>query len=248
MSEQGDAYLAKLLAELSRDNPPEQVPVPVTMSHEDSDPRDRQIVTDEKIPIGITAKNIFRHPAAQPLVLDLLLIDKYGALWLDWEYETLEHLIPRDFGIDRVSDLNMSKIQAVKTLHLSDTFWKRWEVFCWVAMPLNALFPDFKVMQVPTVYQCMLAVDTAKRIRGDVQWSDEICAYLAVVHRHDGVMIPQAPLDFVSVDVDGYPFDAFAVRDRWPSVRSEAKYLFIRKEFDAHRVDLRRQLEIVHAT
>jgi hypothetical protein len=75
-------------------------------------------------------------------------------------------------------------------------------------------------------------------------------------------MIPQAPLDFVSVDVDGYPFDAFAVRDRWPSVRSEAKYptggtsedeqlrrmLFIRKEFDAHRVDLRRQLEIVHAT
>lgn len=215
--------LSKLLRDLKAQKPKEALPVPTVLVQTTHDSSAVTVVHDEKVPNTVNAKNIFRHPDAHPLVLDLLLIDKYKEEWLGWEHETLEHRIPRDFGVDRVSDLNVSKIQAMKTLHLVDSFWQRWEVFVWVAMPLNARFPDFHVMQVPTVFQCMVAVDIANRVRDDMEWDDEIKHYLEVVHRHDGILLPQSPLSFVEVDTAGLPVDMGDVIERWPRVRASRK-------------------------
>jgi hypothetical protein len=126
-------------------------------------------------------------------------------------------------------------------------------------MPLNGIFPDFQVMQVPTVAQCMVSVDIANRVRSDVGWSDELKDYLAVVHRHDGVLFPQPPLALVHVDTSLLPVEAQHVIQHWPAVRaskqppkemtSEAeqlrRMLALNEYLEQHRAQLREQLQVL---
>lgn len=208
---------------------------------------------------NVTVFNFFRHPDAHPLVLDLFLLKKYGPEFLLWEPETLELRIPQDFKTSEVSDLNMAKIQACRTLHLVDTFWQRWEVFCWVTASLNGFFPDFEAMQVPTVAQAAVAVAIAKQIRDDVEWSSEVRAFLAQVFKFEGIFYPQEPLNFVVIDTDGYPVDAAAVAAEWPKVRAAKRLnyresveseqlrrlLLVQEALDDNRALLRSQLPLV---
>lgn len=172
---------------------------------------------------NVSFVNLFRSPDTHPLVIDLVLLQKYGSSWLGWELETILHRITEDFHTPTVADVNVEKLQACKTLHLVDDFWSRWEVFLPCCAALNGSFADFQRMQVPEVAECMVAVDIANRIRDDVRWSDEVKTYLGVVHRHEGILCPVPPLDFVSVDVAGLPVDCAQVRARWPLVRSTAQ-------------------------
>jgi hypothetical protein len=187
--------------------------------------------------------NLFQHPDSHPAVLDILLLQKYGPEWMLWEAETLALRIPQDFHTQEVSDLNLNKIQAMKTLHAVDTPWSQWEVFVWCAMPINGLFPDFEVMQVPTAAQCLVAIDIFNLVRQDVVWSDELKAYLGTVWRHDGMFCPIEPADFVTVDQSGTTIDCSKIREMWPSVRKEdrapteetADAEQLRRMLDAHR-------------
>lgn len=164
---------------------------------------------------NVTVFNFFRHPDAHPLVLDLFLLKKYGPDFLLWEPETLEHRIPQDFKTTEVSDLNMAKIQACRTLHLVDTYWERWEVFAWVTASLNGLFPDFEHLQVPTIAQAAISVFTAQKIRDDVEWSSEVKTFLAQVFKFEGIFYPLEPLNFVVVDADGYVVNTSEVAESW---------------------------------
>jgi len=174
---------------------------------------------------AVNARNMFVHPDTHPIVLGLSLLKKYGSDWLGWESETLELRVPHDFKVKEISHLNLSKIQAVKALHMVDTYWQRWEVFVWCTMPFNNLFPDFEVLQVPTVAQCMISVDIANRIRTDVIWSEEVKAFLSAVFRHDGIFCSLPPLDFVVVDEHDVVVDCSDVKNRWPLVRQSGKKL-----------------------
>lgn len=165
--------------------------------------------------------NLFQHPDSHPAVLDILLLRKYGPEWLLWEPETLQIRIPQDFRTSEVSDLSMNKIQAMKTLHCVNAPWQRWEVFLWCCMPLNNLFPDFEVMQVPTVGQSLVAIDIFNKVRQDVAWSDEIKDYLGVVWRNEGMFCTIEPATFVTVDTEGTTIDCSKIRDMWPTVRKE---------------------------
>lgn len=167
----------------------------------------------------VTTKNLWRHPDAHPIALDLLMLRKYGPDWLGWEPETLQLLIPEDFNTTSLSDLNLSKLQACKALHLVDTFWQQWEVFVACLMPFNSEFPDFNIMQVPTVAQCLVACDIAARIRDDVQWSDEMKAYMRVVYEHDGIFLPLPPADFMELEAPE-EINQKTLAVRWNEVRS----------------------------
>ena len=177
---------------------------------------------DVPSPEAVTPKNIWRHPDAHPIALDLFLVRRYQHKWLDWEPETLQVLIPEDFKTPSISDLNLSKIQACKALHLVDTFWTSWEVFIACLMPFNGEFPDFDVMYAPTVAQVLVAVDVASRIRNDVEWSSEMKAYIQAVYEHDGIFLPLAPADFVTLNVPE-EIDQKALAARWDEVRSSER-------------------------
>lgn len=167
--------------------------------------------------------NLFRNVEAHPLILDLALIQKYSSEWFRWEYETLLTRVTQDFQTPTIADVNVEKLQACKSMHLVDDFWLKWEVFNPCVSALNGSFADFQRLQVPTVAECMLAVDFANRLREDVKWSEEVTAFLSVVHLHDGVLVPTPPLEFVRVDTAGLPGDYAEVAKRWPLVRASDK-------------------------
>src|ERR1019366_1920850 len=208
------AFLAAL-AKLSAAPPPDPTVVDETLS------KDKELgTTSVPDPGGVTVGNIWRHPDAHPIVLDLMLIKKYGPEWLLLEPETLQEIVPQDFSTQTFSDLNLSKVQACKTLHATEGFWERWEVFTWCTMALNGEFPDFEVMQVPTVAQALVAADCAHRIRDDVKWSIEMEKYLEQLHLHEGVLLPIPPLDFVKVDTGHIEVNMEDIRSRWAAVRA----------------------------
>lgn len=173
-------------------------------------------------PTTVTAENLWRHPDAHPIALDLLLLRQYGPEWLAWEAETLRTLIPEDFRTQSVSELNISKLQACRTLHLVDAFWERWEVFIACAMPFNSEFPDFVTMQVPTVAQCLVAADAAGHIRTDVEWSSEMKAYFEAVYEHDGIFLTLPPLESIALIVPE-EIDRKSLALRWADVKASGR-------------------------
>ena len=169
---------------------------------------------------GVTSSNMLRHPDAHPIALDLLFLRQYGPEWMLWEGETLQHLAPDDFHGQALSDLNLAKLQACRTLHLVDTYWQRWEVFGWCTMALNSEFPDFDLLQVPTVAQVLVSIDAAARIREDVPFTQEVKGYITAVYQHDDIFLGLPPADFVSFEPHDLPFDLEEVKARWPEVRT----------------------------
>lgn len=202
---------------------------PVTSLDETTDPIEAQPAAEPKLesarvplPTGVTPTNIFRHPDAHPIALDVLLLRQYGPEWMVWEAETIQHLVSLEFKGQTLSDLNLAKIQACRTLHLVDTFWERWEVFGWCTVALNSEFPDFEILQVPSAAQILVGIDIASRIRDDVAWSEEIREYIKAVFRHDDIYVALPPADFIGLDTSELPFDVAAVQARWPEVRASA--------------------------
>jgi len=191
------------------------------------------------LPTNITRKTFFSHPDSHPIALDIALIVKHGVEWLGWEPEVLHRQIEADFG--PLSDLNMSKIQACKTLHLGEPYWNEWHVFGWCTMAFNGIFPDFDTMQVPNVSQVAISVDIANRLRDDVKWSDEVRLYIRTVFEHESIVVPTPPLDFVDIDTSHYDVNVQAIKQQWPGVRVSGK-----APTDASVEDeqLRRMLEV----
>lgn len=201
---------------------------------------DQQGTSSDDMPssAGVTLSNLFRHPQAHPIALDLCLLKKYGPEWFGWEWETLHMRIPQDFK-GGLSWLNLSKIMAVSSLHLVDTYWHRWEVFGWVTMAFNGLFADFDVLQKPSAIECLISVDIANRIRTDVEWSPDLLAYLAASFRYDGLLCPIPPCDFVPMDLKDLGTDYAEVKEKWPQVRDSRR---VPKEESVNAEQLRRML------
>lgn len=208
---------------------------------------------------AVTRRNIFQHPDAHPIALDLALLSRYGPEWLEWEPETLVHVVPRHFGVAGISDVNLHKLQAIKTLHFTERFWLDWEVFGWCCAALNGVPPDFQKIQPPTITQALIAVDASMRVRTDVSWSEELLEYLHQLHVFRGFMCPVAPLDFVKVDHEYYAVDCARINAAWPEVRKSGKAPAgdgvedeqLRRMLDAHsaleesRSELRAQIPLV---
>jgi len=209
---------------------------------------------------SITVVNLFRNPDSHPLVLDLALLRKYGIEWMGWELETLQQRIQKDFNTPTVSDLNLEKVQACKTLHLVDTFWSQWEIFSPCTKALNGIFADFRTLVPPTVGECMISVDIANRIRQDVAWSEEVKVFLGVVHRHDDILLSQPPLEFVKVELpEDLPVDFRKIEEAWPEVRRSGRapggstiedeqlrrMLSVKEALEASRAELHQQLPVV---
>lgn len=162
--------------------------------------------------------NLFQHPSAHPLILDLALLKKYGPDWMLWDIETLVWRVPQDFRTKSISELNLGKIQAVKTLHYNDDYWLKWEVFNWCTQPFNNLYADFRALQVPSAAQLAVSVDIANRIRTDTAFNLEVKAFMETACRFEGVFYPPDSLAFLQVKPDHDLVDIARIADEWPKV------------------------------
>lgn len=144
---------------------------------------------------AITKKNIFVHHDAHPLILDLLLIREFGAEWLGWEANTLWSEIQRVFEQPPLPVLSKNKIQATRTLHLTEAPWMDWETFCVVCAPLNNNIPNFEMLHKPTPAQIMAAVNMMNAIIAR-EWSEEVSKFIAACYLDDSIYYLPPPIDF----------------------------------------------------
>lgn len=236
--------------------------------HERQDPTEvLEVVGDEPLThpdspatnvSAVTKSNLWHHPDAHPVVLDLVLFRHYGPQFLEWEAQTLKRVIPEDFN-SNLSELNLAKIQAVKTIHLVDTFWEDWEVFLWCSMALNGVFPDFSMMQSPTAAQLLVSVDTANHLRDDMPWGEEVRSFIDVSFRHDGLFVRVDPINFITIQRDPDLANFKSIEERWPKVLETRRapkgetpedeqlrrMLSAREYLDESRARLRHQLGLV---
>ena len=139
----------------------------------------------------------FSYHDAHPVALMLVLLEKFGADWLEWESDTLKSEILTTFKATSVSEHNWQKIQAARTLTSTMGFWKEWHIFEKIIQALNNNIPRFDITQRCTMAQLMAGVDIANTIRKEPH-EDEIERYVAACALDEGVTYLPTPLDFAS--------------------------------------------------
>lgn len=149
----------------------------------------------------VTHKNLFVHHDTHPVVFDLALLAKYDTAWFEWEPGTLWKEIKEDFHVSSISDHACAKIQAIKTLHINEWFWDKWEVFCWITQAVNNNIPDFQVIQKPAVPQLLNAVDIATMIRSGEEFTQEVQSWVAASVVEEGIFYAPIPIKFCQDEI-----------------------------------------------
>jgi hypothetical protein len=147
----------------------------------------------------VTIRNLFHHQDAHPVVLDLALLKAFSVEWMLWESQTVWSEVKRIFKTD-LSEHARAKIQAVRSLHVSDGPWEHWQVFEKVCQALNNNLPRADVVQPPTIEQLFVAVDIMEEVR-EKHFSDEVRSYVATAVLHDDILYVPPPLDFAQAEL-----------------------------------------------
>jgi hypothetical protein len=137
----------------------------------------------------------FSFHDAHPVALTLVLMEKFGTEWLEWEPDTLKQEILTTFRATSVSEHNWQKIQAVRVLTSTMGFWNEWHIFEKIIQALNNNVPRFDIIQRCTISQLMAGVDIANTVRRE-PYGDEIQRYVAACALDEGVICLPTPLDF----------------------------------------------------
>jgi hypothetical protein len=168
------------------------------------DPRSDEPIDPAGVPAGlapINSRNLFVHHDAHPVVFDLALLARYETDWFEWESATLWKEIKEDFRVPSISDHACAKIQAIKTLHINEWFWTRWEVFCWITQALNNNIPDFQVIQKPSMAQLMNAVEIANMVRSGEEFVQQVQSWVAAAIVDEGVFHAPNPVAFCQDEI-----------------------------------------------
>lgn len=142
----------------------------------------------------VSLATIWRHRNAHPYVLLLLVLDKYGESSLEWQPDTLKLTLERD-GIE-LSNSSYTKILAVRTLLMTPSPWRQWEIFHWVCLGLAGIAPNFTYFEEPDLGHLfvgaeLMHITDPKRVTGL-----EIDKFVAAVLKNEGIHFAPAPLDF----------------------------------------------------
>jgi hypothetical protein len=137
----------------------------------------------------------FSFHDAHPVALMLVLMEKFGTEWLEWEPDTLKREILTTFRATSVSEHNWQKIQAMRVLTSTTGFWSEWHIFEKIIQALNNNVPRFDITQRCTLTQLMAGVDISNTLRRET-YGDEIRRYVAACALDEGVVYLPEPLDF----------------------------------------------------
>jgi hypothetical protein len=202
-------------------------------------PKMAEIRKEAAAPVRSKQADFFSSTYSTPVELDQMLIEKYGIEWLEWEPETLWTTIQMDFATE-ISRSSREKINAAKLLHLSDSFWKSWDVFEKVVIAFNGLTPLFDRVQEISLGQMLHGVLQATVIRKE-EFQGEVLSYIAARCKEDGLIWLPAPLDVVQETLDSLnPPEIVPLKDeiqeRWEAIASS--------DFDA--IELKEDLYGIH--
>lgn len=139
-------------------------------------------------------ETIFTYTYTHPAVLDIVCLSKFGYDWYGWLGETIAQEIKLSFNAT-ISRVNWSKLMAVKTLHVVDTYWEEWEIFEKITNALNGISPAIGIVQGLDTNQVINGVEIANLIRKET-FNEEVARYVAACLVHDDVHYAPPPVDF----------------------------------------------------
>lgn len=170
-----------------------------TASLEDSPVAQSQLAMDPDYSKPVTLRTLFTHHDTHPVVLDLSLMRQFGVDWLEWDVSTLWSEIKQEFKTE-ISEHSRTKIQAVRSCHVSPLPWEKWQVFEKIIQSLNNNIPNFEIMQAPTIEQLYAGIDILDTLRKR-EYSDEVKLYMAAAVHHEEISFVPPPLDFIQEEV-----------------------------------------------
>jgi hypothetical protein len=149
--------------------------------------------------VPVSLQNLFTHHDTHPIVLDYALLREFGLNWLLWEPETIWSEVQTAFKTP-VSELSRAKIHTLKTIHISELPWRKWQVFEKIIQGLNNNIPRWEYMQAPGIEQLYAGVDILDSLR-HVPFEPEVRLYMAAAVLNDDIIYVPPPLDFLQLEV-----------------------------------------------
>lgn len=137
---------------------------------------------------------------ARPVDLLRAVTAKLGPHWIAWEPETLWAELKRVTGAT-LSGALKDKIQAAKSLLVTNAFWRDHLAFEKIVMSLNNHVPLFDQYQNPSPAMIANAIEEVAKIRG-AEFSGEVLRYIAAVAYQDGLVVLPEPLDIAQGHLD----------------------------------------------
>jgi|APSaa5957512622_1039677.scaffolds.fasta_scaffold85571_1 hypothetical protein len=143
--------------------------------------------------------SLFKDPEAHPLLLKDELNKKYsdGSWKKELEGETIFTDLAREPDGD-IPEGNKQKIQALRGVLSTDLFWNSWPDFTNMVLALNGIIPEPSTLERPTLSELAFAVQTARVLRPEMIFDDEVCTWIAAEALEESVPWLCLPLSFVN--------------------------------------------------
>jgi hypothetical protein len=121
------------------------------------------------------------------------MLQEFGPVYLNWEPETCWDEVKLSFGV-MLAEANRQKIQAVRSIYVSDEPLSSWEVFEAVAAGLVGVSPRVDTIQRPTPGRAHVALDIINYIRPE-EVKDEVYRYCAAALMDSGIIYGPGSLE-----------------------------------------------------
>lgn len=148
----------------------------------------------------VTPQNIWRHPNASPAALTLLLLDRYGEEYVEWDPQVLRTTLERE-GTS-MSNSVWTKILAARCALGSPSPWKQWEVFHYTCLGLSGDSPNFVFMEEPEIGHLLAGMEFMDLIDPEREPQEEIDKFVAAAFKLDGIIYIPPPLDFAQAELE----------------------------------------------
>lgn len=147
-----------------------------------------------------TPDTIWRHPQASPAVLTLMLLDRYGEEYAEWEPEALLGTLKKD-GIETSQPVR-TKILASRVCLISPSPWRQWEAFHWVCRGLAGEPPNFVYLEEPEMGHLVVGIEFMQMVDPEREPGWDVDKFIAATFRHEGVPYLPPPLDFAQAELE----------------------------------------------
>jgi len=127
--------------------------------------------------------------------LDVLLLKKYGPIFLTWESEALLAEVEEDFG--PTGQVTWARVESMRLLHVNQTFWTEWEVFENVTAAIAGNPPVFSYVQPPEPEEIALALHVAQQVDNSHKFDDDVLGYMAAALLYGGLWYLEGSLEIV---------------------------------------------------
>jgi hypothetical protein len=177
-----------------------------------------------------TAQEPPKAKAAKPVELLRTLTSALGAEWVTWEPETIWAEMKRVLG-EAPSEILKGKVQALKTLLVTNAFWHDHLAFENVVIALNGRAVAFDQYQHPSPAMIACALREAATIR-KADFSDEVLRYIAAICFEDGLIVLPDPLDVAQESLDEMTFPIVGrqlredIRRQWSGLNGKVEGLY----------------------